>query len=95
MGKEFGRLRKDANYHSHFPETHLIKFADDSAIKGLLSNSEESFRKEIDLFVKWCQENYPKLNVLKTRELIIDFKTKKETLNPLVIDKTIVTNVDS
>lgn len=83
------------DYRSHFGETKLIKFADDSTILGLLSNSEESYRSEIDLFAKWCQDNYLMLNVLKTKELVIDFRTKIDPTLPLSIDGTNVTTVDS
>ena len=35
------------------------------------------FRQEIDSFVQWCDQNYLKLNVCKTKEMLIDVRRNK------------------
>jgi hypothetical protein len=65
---------------------HLQKFSDDSAIVGcVLDNNEEMYREQISLFVKWCDVNFLELNVKKTKEIIIDFRRKKEAVQPVII----------
>ena len=47
----------------------LIKFADDTALIGLIRNDHDSsYRKQITHFVHRCDENYLELNVTKTKE---------------------------
>ena len=73
----------------------LIKFADDTTLHGLLSNSEEAYRSEVNRFCEWCKNNHLTLNVDKTKELVFDYRRKKEPLTPLLIDGKIVSIVDS
>ena len=74
----------------------LIKFADDSLLLGLISDNEEEYYKDaINGFVKWCEDHHLDLNVLKTKELIIDFRQKKEPLNPIFINGRPIEVVDS
>ena len=63
-----------------------IKFADDAVLSGLLSTSELSYRQEIANFTEWCQKNFLVLNTKKTKEIIIDFRKKKTTFMPIVIN---------
>ena len=57
---------------------HLQKFSDDSAVVGLLSFDDETeYREKVDSFVSWCDDNFLLLNVSKTKELVIDFRKKK------------------
>ena len=45
---------------------------------GLLSlNDESEYRDKVDSFVSWCDDNFLLLNVAKTKELVIDFRKKK------------------
>ena len=63
-----------------------IKFADDTSLSGLVSEGDEnSYRQAVDELVAWCDRHYLVLNVTKTEEMIIDFRTKKEPLEPLTI----------
>ena len=71
-------------------DTKMLKFADDTAIQGLMSTSDDSYFTEIDNFVKWCKSNFLILNVLKTKEIIIDFRIMKDILPPVLINDQIV-----
>ena len=75
----------------------LIKFADDSCLQGLISiaNDELDYRNSIDYFTTWCKKNKLSLNTDKTKELIIDFRVKKDPIDPIFIDNKQIEQVDS
>ena len=73
-----------------------IKFADDTSLSGLIENGDEkSYREAVEELVEWCDNHYLVLNVTKTEEMIIDFRTKKESLRPLTIKGEDVRQVSS
>ena len=65
----------------------LLKFADDSSILTFLRTPTDEiiYKNYIIDFTNWCEEHNLLLNVLKTKELIIDFRVKKEPLLPVKI----------
>ena len=65
--------------------TPLIKYSDDTALEDL-SNSDSHYFTEVDRFVTWCDDNYLDLNVTKTKELVIDFRTQPQTIPDLTIN---------
>ena len=72
--------------HSTSQNVKIVKYADDTACAGLIKDSEFTYRSEVDAFVSWCKSNFLQINIKKTEEMIIDFKTKKSNINPLVIN---------
>ena len=51
-----------------FSSNHIIKFADDTTVVGLISNYDETpYRKEVAQLVEWCSANNPSLNVRQKR----------------------------
>ena len=65
----------------------LVKFADDTALVGLLTkNDVTAYLKQIETFVKYCKDNYLELNVKKTQELIIDYRRNMPTHVPVQIN---------
>ncbi|KAF7669621.1 hypothetical protein LDENG_00166780 [Lucifuga dentata] len=52
-------------------------------------------RCEVESFVSWCDENFLILNVGKTKELIGDFRKKKEDISPMVIMDQQIERVES
>ena len=53
----------------------LIKFADDTAMLGLITNDNDTvFQQQLLKFVNYCDANFLELNVFKTKEMIIDFR---------------------
>ncbi|KAK1799326.1 hypothetical protein P4O66_007575, partial [Electrophorus voltai] len=59
--------------------TIIVKFADDTAVMGLISdNDERAYLEEIKHLENWCQGNNLLLNVSKTKELIVDCSEKQE-----------------
>ena len=66
--------------------TQIYKFSDDTTIKGLITNADKSaYREEVERVVDWCTNNDLKLNVAKTKEIIIDFRKNKTAMPPLAI----------
>ncbi|KAK3515224.1 hypothetical protein QTP70_011413, partial [Hemibagrus guttatus] len=60
--------------------TNILKFADDTAVVGLISNNDETaYLEEIKNLETWCQDYNLLLNVSKTKELIVDFSTNFKT----------------
>jgi hypothetical protein len=65
----------------------IIKFADDTTVSGLISNDDESlYREEVSKLVEWCDTNNLCLNVEKTKEIVIDFRTTRSSVDPLMIN---------
>ena len=60
---------------SRFTNCHLIKYADDTVIVGLISNNDESeYNLQISEVVQWCKANNLLLNAAKTKELMFDYR---------------------
>ena len=52
----------------------LIKFADDTAMIGLIHNNDDAkYQLHLKSFLDYCNTNYLQLNISKTNELFIDF----------------------
>ena len=66
---------------STFDSVRLLKYADDTVILGLIHESEEEYRSAVKSFSYWCKDNFLELNPNKTKEIVFDFRVKKET-NP-------------
>lgn len=54
----------------------IIKYADDSVIVSLLQDSETGHGPVINDFVEWCEASHLQLNVVKTNDMLIDFRKK-------------------
>ncbi len=79
-----------------FSSNHIIKFADDTTVVGLISNNEEMYyREEVAQLVEWCGTNNLSLNVGKTKEVVMDFRRNSVDHPPLTIDSSTVERVSS
>ena len=59
-------------------------------MNGLLrDNDSEQNRTEIELFGEWCKENFLNLIIKKANKIVIDFKIKKDTVNPVINDEEV------
>lgn len=70
------------NCKTMFPNIPIVKYADDTAILGLISNNQYHlhFCETVVWFVTWCESHFLELNVKKTKEMTIDFRVKTEEL---------------
>ncbi len=79
-----------------FSSNHIIKFADDTTVVGLISNNDEThYREEVAQLAEWCGVNNLSLNVEKTKELVMDFRRNSVDHPPLTIDSSTVERVSS
>uniref|UniRef100_A0A3B1IEK6 Reverse transcriptase domain-containing protein n=1 Tax=Astyanax mexicanus TaxID=7994 RepID=A0A3B1IEK6_ASTMX len=78
------------------PGCHIVKFADDTAVVGCITNRDESsYRQEVEHLEGWCRENNLCINVKKTKEMIVDFRRGQHAHLPLHIGGSAVEVVDS
>ena len=74
---------------------HIIKFADDTTVVGLITDNDEAvYREEVRDLAVWCQDNNLSLNVSKTKELIVDYRKWRGEHAPIHIDGAIVERVE-
>ena len=85
-------LYTDNHRGSH--ETSIIKYADDTAIVGLIKDSELDYKQAVCKFVDDCHSDQLELNVKKTKELIIDFRRKPSTIVPIEIKNKVIETVN-
>ncbi len=79
-----------------FSSNHIIKFADDTTVVGLISNNDEThYREEVAQLAEWCGTNNLSLNVGKTKEVVLDFRRNSVDHPPLTIDSSTVERVSS
>ena len=84
-----------ADIRSTLPSCKIYKYADDTAIVGLCDDNDLMYRDICSDFVRYCDNNYLNLNVRKTKELIVDFRSRPNIVHiPLVIKDEIVECVD-
>jgi hypothetical protein len=74
----------------------IIKFADDTTVVGLITdNDETAYREEVRDLALWCQNNNLSLNVIKTKEMIVDYKKRRTKHAPILTDGAAVEQVES
>ncbi len=79
-----------------FSSNHIIKFADDTSVVGLISNNDEThYREEVAQLAEWCGANNLSLNVEKTKEVVMDFRRNPVDHPPLTIGSSTVERVSS
>ncbi len=68
---------------SRDPSVKILKLADDTTLIGLIQGGDESaYRLEVKELGVWCSLNNLELNMLKTVEMIVDFRRKAPLLSP-------------
>lgn len=63
-----------------------MKFADDTVLVSLLQNGEVNHGPVLNDFVDWCDHHFfnLKLNVLKTKNMVIDFRKTPHSNSPII-----------
>ncbi|KAK3506942.1 hypothetical protein QTP70_031710, partial [Hemibagrus guttatus] len=75
---------------------HIVKFADDTTVVGLISKIEESaYREEVQHLTAWSKANSLSLNVDKTKEMVVDFRRAQSDHSQLFIDGSSVEIINS
>ena len=74
----------------------IIKFADDTTVVGLITdNDETAYREEVRDLTLRCQDNNLSLNVIKTKEMIVDYRKRRTEHSPILSDGAVVEQVES
>jgi hypothetical protein len=74
----------------------IIKFADDTTVVGLITdNNETAYREEVRDLAVWCQNNNLSLNMIKTKEMIVDYRKRSNKHTPILINGAVVVQVES
>ena len=74
----------------------VIKFADDTTVMGLITDGDETaYRSEVDCLAQNSQDNNLILNTDKTKELVVDFRKKRQIQHPISINGSAVERVHS
>ncbi len=74
-----------------FSSNHIIKFANDTSVVGLISNNDEThYREEVAQLAEWYGANNLSLNVSKTKEVGMDFRRDSGDHPSLTINSSTV-----
>jgi hypothetical protein len=73
----------------------IIKCPEDTTVVGLITdNDETAYREEVRDLAVWCQHKNLSPNVSKTKELIVDYRTRRAEQGPIHIDRAVVEQVE-
>jgi hypothetical protein len=74
----------------------IIKFVDDTTVVGLITdNGEIAYREEVRDLAMWCKDSNLSLNVIKTKEMIVDYRKRRTEHAPILIHGAVVEQVES
>ena len=63
---------------------------------GLITdNNETAYREEVRDLAVWCKDNNLSVNVIKTKEMIVDYRKKTTEHTPILINGAVVEQVES
>ena len=54
-----------------------------------------AYREEVRDLAMWCQDKTLSPNVIKTKEMIVDYRKRRTKHTPILIDGAVVEQVDS
>ena len=72
-------------------DSNTIKFADDTTVVGLITDNDKTAYRDLAM---WCQDNNLSLNVIKTKEMIVDYR-KNRTEHAHILIEAAVEQVES
>ena len=64
-------------------------------VVGLITDKDETAYREVRDLTVWCQDNNLSLNVIKTKEMIVDYRNRRAEHAPILIDGSVVEQVES
>uniref|UniRef100_A0A3P9JJJ8 Reverse transcriptase domain-containing protein n=1 Tax=Oryzias latipes TaxID=8090 RepID=A0A3P9JJJ8_ORYLA len=81
---------------ANHPSCLIVKFADDTAVVGRITNNDESYYKqEVEHLESWCRDNNLCINGKKTKEMIVDLRKDRCPPPPIHIGGDAVEVVSS
>lgn len=73
---------------ARYDSTSIIQFADDTVIGRLSDKDEWAYGREEEDLTQWRHDNNLCLNVIKTKEVIVDVRTTRENHTAIAINDT-------
>jgi hypothetical protein len=65
-------------------------------VVGLITyNDETAYREGVRDLAVWCQDNNLSVNMIKTKEMIVDYRKRRTEHAPILIDEAVVGQVES
>ena len=65
-------------------------------VVGLITDNDETgYREQVRELALWGQDNNLSLNVVKTKEMIVNYRKRKTEHTPIIIDRAVVEQVES
>lgn len=78
------------------PAHHPLKPMDNTIVVDFISNNETNYRKEVNQLATWWKNNNHFLNVGKTKQVVIDFRsTHTQHPLPLTVNSAAAEQVSS
>ena len=75
--------------------TPSLSLPDDTTVVGLITaNDETDYREEVRDLAVWCQNNNLSLNVIKTKEMIVDYRKMSIKHTLILICRAVVEQVE-
>jgi hypothetical protein len=62
------------------PNSHLVKYADDTVLLSLLSGPSQQYGSAFQEFVDWCDSSCLELSINKTKVMVVTFSNKQRAL---------------
>ena len=63
---------------------------------GLITdNDETAYREEVRDLAVWCHHNNLPFNLIKTKEIVMDYRKMRDENAPILIDGAVVEQVES
>ena len=62
-----------------------------TTVVGLINNNDKTaYREEVRDLAVWCQNNNLPLNIIKTKEMIVNYRKRRTEHAPTLIDGAVV-----
>ena len=66
-----------------------------TTVVGLITdNDKTAYREEVRDLAVWCQDNNLSLNVIKPKEMIVDYRKRRTDHAPIFIDEAIMEQIE-
>ena len=60
----------------------IIKFADNTTVVSLITDNDETAYRDVRDLAMWCKDNNLSLNLVMTKEMIVDNRKRRIDLPP-------------
>jgi hypothetical protein len=88
---------EEATFRLAYYRLYIVKTRiDGTTVIGLITNNDETtYREEVRDQTVWCKDINPSLNVIQTKEVIMDYRKRRAVYAPILINGDVVEKVES